>query len=169
MSAFGSEEAFGTPDHERWMREALKEASKAEAEGEVPIGCVIVLGGLTIVGRGYNQTEYSQDPTAHAEMVAITAAADALGSRRLLDCTLYVTLEPCAMCAGAIVLSRVPCVVYGAADPKAGAVNTLYTLLNDSRLNHTAEVISGVLESECSSILSNFFTNLRQAKKNGRD
>jgi tRNA(adenine34) deaminase len=165
MSALGLEEVFGELDHERWMREALHEASQAEAKGEVPIGCVIVLGGLTIVGRGHNQTESLQDPTAHAEMLAITAAANALGSRRLLDCALYVTLEPCAMCAGAIVLSRVPLVVYGAADPKAGAVRTLYTLLNDSRLNHTAEVIYGVLETECGSILSEFFTSLRMAKK----
>jgi tRNA(adenine34) deaminase len=150
------------------MREALQEAAKAEAKGEVPIGCVIVQGGLAVIGRGHNQTESLQDPTAHAEMLAITSAANSLGSRRLLDCTLYVTLEPCAMCAGAIVLSRVPTVVYGATDPKAGAVRTLYDLLNDSRLNHTAEVITGVLGDECSAILSDFFSTLRVAKKNGQ-
>jgi tRNA(adenine34) deaminase len=106
------------------MREALKEARLAQAKEEVPIGCVVVHGGV-VVGRGHNQTESLQDPTAHAEMIAVTAAAATLGSRRLLDCALYVTLEPCAMCAGAIVLSRVPLVVYGAADPKAGAVRSI--------------------------------------------
>lgn len=163
----GGLETFGQPDHERWMREALAEARKAEAKAEVPIGCVVV-HGVVIVGRGHNQTESLQDPTAHAEMIAITAAASALGSRRLLDCTLYVTLEPCAMCAGAIVLSRIPCVVYGAADPKAGAVATLYSLLSDSRLNHTCDVIRGVLADECGALLSKFFEKLRQQKKNGQ-
>jgi tRNA(adenine34) deaminase len=161
-------ETFGQPDHERWMREAIREARLAEAKEEVPIGCVIVHGGV-VIGRGHNQTESLQDPTAHAEMIAITAAATALGSRRFLDCTLYVTLEPCAMCAGAIVLSRVPLVVYGAADPKAGAVDTLYSLLRDSRLNHTAEVLSGVLGGECSALLSDFFARLRLLRKNGED
>ncbi|MDD5087766.1 MAG: tRNA adenosine(34) deaminase TadA [bacterium] len=160
-------ETFGQPDHERWMREALAEARKAEAKEEVPIGCVVVHGGI-VVGRGHNQTESLQDPTAHAEMIAITAAASALGSRRLLDCMLYVTLEPCAMCAGAIVLSRIPCVVYGADDPKAGAVTTLYSLLADSRLNHTCEVIREVLAGECSKMLSDFFEMLRKQKKNGQ-
>jgi tRNA(adenine34) deaminase len=148
------------------MREALREASLAQAKEEVPIGCVIVQSGV-VIGRGHNQTESLQDPTAHAEMIAITAAAAALGSRRLLDCTLYVTLEPCAMCAGAIVLARIPTVVYGAADPKAGAVHTLYSLLHDSRLNHTCEVIRGILGESCSAILSDFFLSLRQQKKNG--
>ena len=120
-----------------------------------------------VVGRGHNQTESLQDPTAHAEMIAITGRGRALGSRRLLDCTLYVTLEPCAMCAGAIVLARIPLVVYGAADPKAGAVDTLYSLLGDSRLNHTSEVVRGVLSNKCGAILSDFFLSLRQQKKNG--
>jgi tRNA(adenine34) deaminase len=159
-------ETFGQPDHERWMREALKEARRAEAKGEVPIGCVVVYGGV-VIGRGHNQTESLQDPTAHAEMIAITAAAEALGSRRLLGCVLYATLEPCTMCSGAIVLARVPVVVYGAADPKAGAVDTLYNLLSDSRLNHTAEVVRGVLSNECGAILSDFFLSLRKQKKNG--
>jgi len=158
-------ETFGLPDHERWMREALKEARLAEAKDEVPIGCVVVHNGL-VIGRGHNQTESLQDPTAHAEMIAITAAAAALGSRRLLDCTLYATLEPCAMCAGAIVLSRIPVVVYGTADPKAGAVDTLYSLLSDSRLNHTCEVVRGVLSDDCAAILSGFFSSLRQQKNN---
>ena len=160
-------EPLGQPDHERWMREALKEARLAEAKTEVPIGCVVVHDGV-IIGRGHNQTESLQDPTAHAEMIAITAAAASLGSRRLLDCTLYVTLEPCAMCCGAIVLARIPLIVYGAPDPKAGAVDTLYNLLRDSRLNHTCEVLSKVLLEPCSAILSQFFATLRQQKKNGR-
>jgi len=160
-------ESFGQPDHERWMREALKEARLAEAKAEVPIGCVVVHDGL-IIGRGHNQTESLQDPTAHAEMIAITAAAATLGSRRLLDCTLYVTLEPCAMCAGAMILARIPVIVYGAPDPKAGAVDTLYNLLRDSRLNHTCEVLPNVLLEPCSAILSDFFSTLRQQKKNGR-
>ena len=159
-------ETFGQPDHERWMREALKEARLAEAKDEVPIGCVVVHGGA-VIGRGHNQTESLQDPTAHAEMIAITAAAAALGSRRLLDCTLYVTLEPCAMCAGAIVLSRIPLVVYGTADPKAGSVDTLYNLLSDARLNHTCEVVRGVLSDDCAAMLSSFFSSLRQQRKNG--
>ena len=159
-------ETFGLPDHDRWMREAIREAGKAEALDEVPIGCVIVHNGV-VIGRGHNQTEQLQDPTAHAEMIAISAAASALGSRRLLDCTLYVTLEPCAMCAGAIVLSRIPTVVYGAADPKAGATDTLYSLLSDSRLNHTCSIVRGVLGTECGSLLSEFFEALRKRKANG--
>ena len=160
-------ETFGQSDHERWMQEALKEARLAEAKTEVPIGCVVVNNGV-VIGRGHNQTESLQDPTAHAEMIAITAAAASLGSRRLLDCTLYVTLEPCAMCCGAIVLGRIPTVVYAAADPKAGAVDTLHSLLNDSRLNHTCTVIRGVLAEECGTMLSSFFSKLRLLKKNGR-
>ncbi len=159
-------ESLGRSEHEKWMDEAIKEARLAEVRDEVPVGCVIVHGGA-IIGRGHNQLEVLQDPTAHAEMIAITAAAATLGSRRLLDCTLYVTLEPCAMCAGAIVLSRVPLVIYGASDPKAGAVDTLYNLLNDSRLNHTCEVIAGVRAAECGSLLSSFFSGLRRQKANG--
>jgi tRNA(adenine34) deaminase len=163
----GDFETFGQPDHERWMQEALKEARLAEAKAEVPIGCVVVHNG-TVIGRGHNQTESLQDPTAHAEMIAITAAAASLGSRRLLDCALYVTLEPCVMCAGAIVLARIPLVVYGAPDPKAGAVDTLFSLLRDSRLNHTCTVLPNVLLEPCSVVLSDFFASLRQQKKNGR-
>ena len=114
-------ETFAQPDHERWMREALKEARLAEAKEEVPIGCVVVHNGA-VIGRGHNQTESLQDPTAHAEMIAITAAAASLGSRRLLDCSLYVTLEPCAMCAGAMSLARIARLVFAAEDPKGGAV-----------------------------------------------
>lgn len=160
-------ETFGLPDHERWMREAIREAAKAEARDEVPIGCVIVHNGQ-VIGRGHNQTEQLQDPTAHAEMIAITAAANTLGSRRILDSTLYVTLEPCAMCAGAIVLARIPTVVYGATDPKAGATDTLYSLLSDSRLNHTSAIVRGILSAECGAILSEFFEHLRKRKANGK-
>ena len=163
----GDFETFGQRDHERWMREALKEARLAEAKDEVPIGCVVVHNGV-VIGRGHNQTESLQDPTAHAEMIAITAAAATLGSRRLLDCALYVTLEPCPMCCGAMVLGRIPFVIYGAADPKAGAAGTLYTLLNDARLNHTCTAVRSVLADECGAMLSDFFTSLRQRKKNGR-
>jgi tRNA(adenine34) deaminase len=160
-------ESFGKPDHDRWMGAALAEAEKAAEKDEVPIGCVIVHNGM-VIGRGHNLTESHQDPTAHAEMIAITAAAEALGSRRLLDCTLYVTLEPCAMCAGAIVLARVPYIVYGAPDPKAGACDTLYTLLSDPRLNHRAHLVRKVREKECSELLSAFFARKRDEKKLGQ-
>jgi tRNA(adenine34) deaminase len=156
------------PDHDRFMLEALREARLAEAKDEVPIGCVIVHGGL-VIGRGHNQTESLQDPTAHAEMIAITAAANYLGSRRLLDCVLYVTLEPCAMCAGAMVLARIPVVVYGAPDPKAGAVDTLYSLLQDSRLNHTCTIVRSQRAGECGAMLSEFFEKLRARKRNGTE
>lgn len=149
------------PDHEYWMEMAFREAQKAYEIGEVPIGSVIVFEN-SVIGRGYNQTETLQDPTAHAEMIAITAAADYLGSRRLLDTTLYVTLEPCPMCAGAIVLSRIPRLVYSAKDPKAGACGTLYNIVQDERLNHRVELIQGILENKCSLILSEFFQKLRE-------
>ncbi|MFH1010764.1 MAG: tRNA adenosine(34) deaminase TadA [bacterium] len=159
------ETLFGS--HERWMREALAEADKAEAVGEVPIGCVVV-HSASIIGRGHNQTETLQDPTAHAEMIAISAAAASLGSRRLEDCALYVTLEPCVMCAGAIVLARIPLVVFGAMDPKAGASGSLFRILEDERLNHRCQVISGVMADEASQRLSNFFKKLRQAEEGNR-
>jgi tRNA(adenine34) deaminase len=145
---------------------ALREAEVAFEADEVPIGAVIVYepaggGEPRVIASAHNQREQLRDPTAHAEMIAITQAAEALGNWRLSDCTLYVTLEPCPMCAGAIVLARIPRVVYGAADPKAGAVTTLYRLLEDPRLNHRAEVISGVLEQPCGEILSRFFQQKR--------
>lgn len=146
---------------EYFMRMALREAEKAYNLEEVPIGAVIVHENR-IIGRGYNQTEQLQDPTAHAEMIAITAAAEYLGSRRLLDCTLYVTLEPCSMCAGAIVLARVPRIVFAATDPKAGACGTLYNITQDQRLNHRCEVYSGVLEHESAMMLKSFFAKLRR-------
>lgn len=147
-------------DHERWMERALREADQALQRKEVPIGAVVVAGGR-VIGRGYNQIESLQDPTAHAEMIAITAAATHLGSRRLEGCTLYVTLEPCAMCAGAIVLARIPTLVFGAPDPKAGACGTLYNIVQDARLNHRVELTGGVLEEQCARLLKDFFSDVR--------
>jgi tRNA(adenine34) deaminase len=147
-------------EHERWMEYALKEAEQAFRRKEVPIGAVIVREGR-ILGKGYNQIESLQDPTAHAEMIAITAAATALGSRRLEGCTLYATLEPCAMCAGAIVLARVPAVVYGTPDPKAGACGTLFNIVQDARLNHRVELTGGVMEDRCGALLKDFFAKVR--------
>lgn len=141
---------------ERWMRLALEEAAAAEALGEVPVGAVIVRAG-EVVATGHNLTHTLQDPSAHAEMVAIRRAAEATGHWRLLDCTLYVTLEPCAMCSGAIVLARVPRLVYGAADPKAGMSGSLGNLVQDPRLNHRVELVTGVLERECGDVLRAFF------------
>ena len=145
---------------ERWMEQALREAEQADRRKEVPIGAVVVYEGR-IIGRGYNQIETLQDPTAHAEIIAITAAAAHLGNRRLENCTLYVTLEPCAMCAGAIVLARLQRLVYGATDPKAGACGTLYNIVQDERLNHSLIVVNGVLEKKCGEILQNFFVKVR--------
>jgi tRNA(adenine34) deaminase len=147
-------------DDERWMESALREAEQAHKRKEVPIGAVIVHKGR-IIGRGYNQIETLQDPTAHAEMIAITAAATSLGSRRLEECTLYVTLEPCTMCAGAIVLARIPKLVFGTPDPKAGACGTLYNIVQDSRLNHRVELLGGILEARCSTLLKDFFVKVR--------
>ncbi len=146
------------------MRVALDQARIAYDAGEVPIGAVIVYQER-IIAEAYNQRELLKDPTAHAEMIAITQAAQALESWRLLDCTLYVTLEPCPMCAGAIVQARVPTVIYGAADPKAGAVHTLYNITSDVRLNHQAMVIGGVLQDECRAILQEFFAAQRALGK----
>lgn len=151
-------------EHEQWMREAIAEARKAEALGEVPIGAVIVQGGA-IIGRGYNLRETTLDSTAHAEMVAIREASKALNSWRLLDCTLYVTLEPCPMCAGAMVQSRVPRTVYGTPDPKAGCAGTLMNLLEEPRFNHRTEIISGILQEECAELLTSFFRQLRQKRQ----
>jgi tRNA(adenine34) deaminase len=147
-------------EDERWMEYAIREAEQAYRRKEVPVGAVIVRERL-IVGKGYNQIETLQDPTAHAEMIAITAAASQLESRRLEGCTLYVTLEPCAMCAGAIVLARIPRVVFGAPDPKAGACGTLLNIVQDDRFNHRAELVPGILEPRCSALLKEFFTKVR--------
>ncbi len=151
-------------EDERWMQEALNQAQRAVAEGEIPVGAVAVQEGR-VLGRGYNRTEALQDPTAHAEILALTAAANALGSRRLEGVTLYVTLEPCCMCAGALVLARAERLVFGAWDPKAGACGTLYNIPQDSRLNHRLEVVGGILEFECGALLSNFFQSLRNEAK----
>jgi len=146
---------------EKWMQEAIAEALKAEQIGEVPIGAVIVKDN-EIIGRGYNLRETRLDPTAHAEMVAIRNACEQLEAWRLLDCTLYVTLEPCPMCAGAIVQSRVKRVVYGTSDPKAGCAGTLMNLLQEPRFNHETELTSGILQQECASLLTQFFRKLRK-------
>ncbi len=150
--------------HEEFMRLALAQARLAAEEEEVPVGAVVVHEGR-VIAAAHNQREQLQDPTAHAEMVAITQAAAARGSWRLNDCLLYVTLEPCPMCAGAIVQARLPYVIYGAADPKAGAVDTLYHLLSDSRLNHRVDTTGGVLAAEAGALLSEFFRRQRAAGK----
>lgn len=150
--------------HDHFIRIALEEAEQAMREEEVPIGAVIIHDGR-IIARAHNQREQLRDPTAHAEMIAITQAALSLGSWRLEGCTLYVTLEPCPMCAGAILQARIPTVVYGATDPKAGAVDSLYRLLDDSRLNHRVETHSGVLALPCGQILTRFFQEQRRLGK----
>ncbi|QCT28351.1 MULTISPECIES: tRNA adenosine(34) deaminase TadA [Bacillus amyloliquefaciens group] len=150
-----------------YMREAIKEAKKAEAKGEVPIGAVLVLHD-EIVARAHNLRETEQRSLAHAEMLAIDEACRKLGTWRLEDAVLYVTLEPCPMCAGAVVLSRVDKVVFGAFDPKGGCTGTLMNLLQEERFNHQAEVVSGVLGEECGEMLSAFFRKLRRQKKDMR-
>lgn len=149
-------------DDEQGMRAALREAQAAAAADEVPIGCVIVHEGL-VIGRGRNQVEGLQDATAHAEILAIGAASTALKSWRLNECTLYVTLEPCAMCAGAIVLARLGRLVYGAPDPKAGACGSVLDVIHERRLNHRVKVESGVLGEECGALLKEFFAKKRRA------
>ncbi len=144
----------------RYMEFALSEARAAAEENEVPVGAVVVCQDR-IIAQAHNQREQLRDPTAHAEMIAITQAADYLGSWRLENCTIFVTLEPCPMCAGAILQARIPVVVYGATDPKAGAVRSLFQLLDDERLNHRCEVISGVLAQPCGQILTEFFQTQR--------
>jgi tRNA(adenine34) deaminase len=150
--------------HEHFMRLALQEAEQALAEDEVPIGAVIV-HQERVIASAHNQREQLRDPTAHAEMIAITQAAASLGSWRLEGTVLYVTLEPCPMCAGAILQARIPVVVYGATDAKAGAVDSLYHLLNDARLNHRAQVIPYVLADQCGELLSRFFQEQRRLGK----
>ena len=151
-------------EDERFLEAALAEAQAAADEGEVPVGAVVVWGGR-IIGRGHNRVEATQDPTAHAEIIAIGAACQTLNSWRLEETTLYATLEPCHMCAGAIVLARIPRLVYGARDPKAGACGSLALVPQDLRLNHRAEIVPGVLAAECGAILEAFF----QAKRRDRN
>ncbi|MBU8920199.1 tRNA adenosine(34) deaminase TadA [Bacillus sp. FJAT-29953] len=149
---------------EKFMLEAIAEARKAEKLDEVPIGAVLVHDGR-IIARAHNLRESEQNATAHAELLAIDQACRETGSWRLEDTTLYVTLEPCPMCSGAIILSRVKRVVYGASDPKGGCAGTLMNLLQDSRFNHQCEVVKGVLAEECGSMLSSFFQKIRDRKK----
>ena len=147
-----------------WMKRALAQAIAAQKADEVPVGAIVVCDGR-IIGEAHNGREQLKDPTAHAEMIAITQAAASLGDWRLERCTLFVTLEPCPMCAGAILLARIPRVVFGASDPKAGAVVSLFQLLTDSRLNHCADVVGGVLGRECGELLSRFFATKRALGK----
>lgn len=150
-------------NHEYFMRLAIEEAKKAMSIGEVPIGAVVVRDG-EVVGRGYNLRETRKDPTLHAEMIAIREACERLGGWRLIGCSLYVTLEPCPMCAGAIVQGRIEQVVYGTDDPKAGCAGTLMNLLAEPRFNHQVPVVAGVLKDECAQLLKDFFRGLRNRK-----
>lgn len=154
---------------EQYMRIALREAQKAYDDGEVPVGAVVVDTEGRIIGRGHNQVETLQDATAHAEILAIGAASNAVGSWRLEGATLYSTLEPCTMCAGALVLSRVDRLVFGAYDPKAGACGSLQNILQDNRLNHQVPISTRVLEQECSGILVSFFRALRKTQNGPAD
>ena len=153
------------PFHLHHMEMALQEAAAAEQEDEVPVGCVIISPERGVIASAHNQREQLHDPTAHAEMIAITQAAESLKSWRLERCVLYVTLEPCPMCAGAIVQARIPLVVYGFTDPKAGACDTLYQITSDPRLNHRARVIGGVMADRCSAMLTDFFARKRAMGK----
>ena len=155
--------------HENFMKLAIVQAMTAQEKGEVPAGCVIVFTGTngklpkgSIIGRAHNQVELLKDPTAHAEMIAITQAASALGDWRLANTALYVTKEPCAMCAGAIVLARIPTVVFGTPDPQRGGAVSVFSILNHPKLNHRCKIISGVLEDECLALLKDFFKNRRK-------
>ena len=146
------------------MKLALAEAGKALENGEIPVGTVIVRDGK-VIGRGGNRVEKLKDPTAHAEIIAIGAACEETGYERLIDSIMYVTLEPCPMCAGAIVLARIPKLVHGVSDPKAGACGSIYNICSDASLNHRVEVVSGIMEKECSGILREFFKTLRNREK----
>ena len=154
-------------DDNYWMGKAIAQARRAEAIGEVPIGAVVVKDGA-VIARGHNLRESNQDPSAHGEMIAIRRAAAKLGSWRLTGATLYVTLEPCTMCMGAVILSRLDRVVFGSFDPKGGAAGSLYDLSNDARLNHAVQLTPGVRGEETSVLLSNFFSALRAEKKRTR-
>ena len=150
--------------YDEWMRLALAEAGRTSAAGDVPVGAVVVSAEGEVVGRGHNVREADGDPAGHAELVAMRAAATAVGSWRLTGCTLVVTLEPCTMCAGALVLARVDRLVYGADDPKAGAVGSLWDVVRDRRLNHRPEVVRGVLEDTCAEVLRGFFRTHRDVR-----
>ncbi|MBR0599240.1 tRNA adenosine(34) deaminase TadA [Sinanaerobacter chloroacetimidivorans] len=148
---------------EDFMKEALKEASKALSMGEVPVGAIVEKDG-EIIGRGHNLTESSKDPTTHAEVLAIREAAKNLGGWRLLDCRLYTTTEPCPMCAGAIVLARIPKIFIGTMDPKKGAGGSLMNILQDERLNHFVQIETGIMQQQCEEIMKTFFKQLRKKK-----
>jgi len=145
---------------ELWMEEALRSAQRAQESGEVPVGAVVVRDGR-IVGRGFNRNITDSDPTAHAEIIALREAGTALGNHRLEDCDLFVTIEPCAMCAGALVHARIRCLIYGADDPKAGAVHSVLQVINHPQLNHRMEVRGGILAGRCAELLQSFFRNRR--------
>ena len=147
-------------EHNKWMKLALEQAEKSFLENEVPVGAVIIREGR-IIGRGYNKVEGLKDPTAHAEMIAITAASSSINSKWLIDCSLYVTLEPCSMCAGAIVLARIKNLIIGAPDPKTGACGSIIDIVNSDMFNHRVNLVTGILEDNCSKLLKTFFKNLR--------
>jgi tRNA(adenine34) deaminase len=151
-------------EDERWMALALEQAQLAADKGEVPVGAVVI-HGEKVIAKTHNLRESNKDPLAHAELLAIAAAAQLLGRWRLIECTLFVTLEPCPMCAGAIVNSRLDRIVYGTGDPRAGACGTIFNIVEDERLNHRPEVVRGVLKEPCSQILSKFFKDLRAKRK----
>jgi tRNA(adenine34) deaminase len=155
------------PSHEQFMHAALRQAQLALYTADVPVGAVVVVHG-TVVGRGHNQREALADPTAHAEVLALRDAARQLGSWRLTEATLYVTLEPCIMCVGAAVLSRIECLVFGCRDPKGGACGSQFDILSTGRLNHTFPIIAGVCVGEASALLSGFFRELRQMARDQR-
>jgi tRNA(adenine34) deaminase len=156
-----------TEQDQRYMKVSIDQAEIARENGDVPVGAVIVHNGQ-IIAKAYNQRQQLQDPTAHAEIIALTQAAEAVGSWRLEGCTIYVTLEPCPMCAGALVLARIDRLVYGCDDPKAGACGSLYNIVQDERLNHTLEVTSGVMEAQCRDQLQEFFAKRRIENKNNQ-
>jgi len=165
MSDESKDSPLGGDANDRFMRAAIEAAKIAEENGDVPIGAVIVYKNQ-IIGKAYNQREQLKDPTAHAEIIALTQAAAFLESWRLNGCAMYVTLEPCPMCAGALVLARMDRLVYGCDDPKTGACKSLYNIVQDERLNHKLEVTSGVLEEQCREQLQGFFARRRQENKN---
>jgi tRNA(adenine34) deaminase len=151
-------------NHAHFMSHALRLARIAAEQNEIPVGAVVVKGS-SIIGKGYNRIEQLKDPTAHAELIAITAACDAIGGKHLHGCTLYVTLEPCAMCSGALVLARPARLVFGAMDPKAGGSGSIFNITQHRSLNHQMDVIQGVLEKECSEVLTDYFNRIRQRSK----
>lgn len=161
-------QAVITSVQEKYMKEALKQARKALKLGEVPIGCVIVYQGK-IIGRGYNRRNTDKNTLCHAELTAIRKASKIIGDWRLEDCTLYVTLEPCQMCAGAIIQARIPQVVMGCMNPKAGCAGSILNILQMPEFNHQAEITSGILSQECSDILKEFFTDLRKRNKAAKE